>query len=156
MTFIDNLPKKDYFLPINLSTADLKEAARNHPIDRYEQILIDLLIKGTFDGTSREKRSFNNYLNQLSGICRKCTTGDNVDYVCDNCRVDALQWSIDYLVNDLKELNDLILEDKKDYIRKLRKVIKRLKRNRWNWKKKALKYKLRLDNLPKVMFGNDK
>lgn len=154
--------KKDYFIPEDLSSLSEEEMEtyKDHPLERYEQLFVDLFIKGLIDQPSK-KKSLRNYIKQIHrNICLKCNRCDNDKHFCQNmhgdCRVLSLEVELEcYLEDDHYK--------KVDYARwwykykKLSKRLRRTLRNRYKWKQKALKSKQNLDlikNLTEVMEDN--
>ena len=150
-SFMDDLAslgKKDYYLPVNLSDKPIDRlVAAEHPIERFEQIFMDMIIKWKLFQPS-ERKSFKNYIRQCKRICHNCSHWDESLNLCKHeadCRVDNLYMNMSLLF-DQQEFayrygRQVVAERER-----LLKVIRKWRNNRWNWKIRALRSRWKIAN----------
>ena len=167
---INEKGKKNYFLPTNLAPLPrkvMKRFTKDHPLEEFEQIFMDLMIKGLEGewGYGRLRSAWN-YLTQCAQICYNCTKNDGKSVGCtfinwnspnpDNpeapqCRVWDFMEQMETFLGDREYWNEEWRKVSEQPIRKRVKFqsLRKIWNNRWNWKNKELLSEKRITILEK-------
>lgn len=150
---------QDYFMPVDVSelnSEDTQEIFGEHPLEQFEQIFMDLIIKGA-QADKKKQKAMRNYLRQVQAICKNCYCTSiaawytdrhgvrtrNSDhracfkgiFVNPHCRVYQFRMRWGSLL--WKFMKPPLKPDGKIYVKLS--TMKGLWRNRWNWKMRSLK-----------------
>jgi uncharacterized protein YeeX (DUF496 family) len=154
---INKAGKADHFMPTDLSKVPKEEVQKlygNHPLEQYEQIMNDLIIKGAMY-TKEKQKAMRNYLRQTHIICDNCTYPDysladaalgiqKVGTTClkslhhnSRCRVFQFRNGWKRVLSNIHSLEWYRKQEREKVFVK-RNVLRGLWKNRWNWKKRTL------------------
>lgn len=131
---------RDYFMPVDLSEfpkSDIEMIFPQHPLEQFEQIFSDLIVKEIIWSADKQK-AWHNYMRQIDrGICRNCLHDDESGRTCNgidwNCRVYKFKvMSRETLIRSVNNI------DKEGFVTIRASRLRKIWKNRMNWKKRGL------------------